>query len=125
LITFHGTIIYYIYYIQIQDGPDEEGNYYTRPGRLSDLLPSPFPNEEAARAANFGAYPPDLTYIIFARKNGRNYLFSLLTGWREPPAGVSLTDQQHFNVYFPGNVMSMAQVSIKDIIPHIFIYIYR
>jgi len=99
--------------VQIQDGPDEEGNYYTRPGRLSDLLPSPFPNEEAARAANFGAYPPDLTHIILARKNGRNYLFSLLTGWMEPPAGVSLTDQQHFNIYFPGNVMSMAQVSIR------------
>ncbi|XP_028044712.1 uncharacterized protein LOC105836784 isoform X3 [Monomorium pharaonis] len=94
---------------RIQDGPDDEGNYYMRPGKLSDLLPPPYPNEEAARAANFGAYPPDLTYIIFARKNGRNYLFSVLTGWMEPPAGVSLTDQQHFNVYFPGNVMSMAQ----------------
>jgi len=98
--------------IQIQDGPDEEGNYYTRPGKLSDLLPSPYPNEEAARAANFGSYPPDLTYIIFARRNGRNYLFSLLTGWREPPAGISLTDQQHFNVYFPGNIINMAQVTV-------------
>lgn len=66
--------------MQIQDGPDEEGNYYMRPGKLSDLLPPPFPNEEAARAANFGAYPPDLTYIIFARRNDRNYLFSLM-GW--------------------------------------------
>ncbi|XP_071579145.1 uncharacterized protein [Temnothorax nylanderi] len=95
---------------EIRDGPDEEGNYYMRPGRLSDLLPPPFPNEEAARAVNFGAYPPDLTYIIFARRNGRNYVFSLLTGWMEPPAGVSLTDQQHFNAYFPGNVISMAQM---------------
>lgn len=96
-----------------------------RPGKLSDLFPSPYPNEEAGRAANFGAYPPDLTYIIWARWNGRNYLFSFLTGWMNPPAGVSLTDQQHFNIYFDGNVTNMAQASIKDIIPHIFIYIVR
>ncbi|XP_012059458.1 PREDICTED: cytochrome c1, heme protein, mitochondrial-like [Atta cephalotes] len=96
---------------EVQDGPDEEGNYYIRPGKLSDLLPLPYPNEEAARAANFGAYPPDLTYIIYARWNGRNYLFSLLTGWTEPPAGVSLTDQQYFNTYFPGNIIGMEQLS--------------
>lgn len=73
-------------------------------------MPPPYPNEEAARAANFGTYPPDLTYIIEARKNGRNYLFSLLTGWMEPPAGVSLSDNQYFNIYFPGNMTRMAQV---------------
>ncbi|XP_011635675.1 cytochrome c1-2, heme protein, mitochondrial-like [Pogonomyrmex barbatus] len=95
---------------EVEDGPDEEGNYYTRPGKLSDLLPSPYPNEEAARAANFGAYPPDLTHIILARRNGRNYLFSMLTGWMEPPAGVSLTEQQYFNIYFPGNVINMPQM---------------
>ncbi|KAL6448253.1 hypothetical protein ACFW04_000318 [Cataglyphis niger] len=94
---------------EIEDGPNEEGDYYTRPGRLSDLLPHPYPNEEAARAANFGAYPPDLTYFIFSRWNGRNYLFSVLTGFMDPPAGVSLSDQQYFNAYFPGNVIGMGQ----------------
>ncbi|KYN31703.1 Cytochrome c1, heme protein, mitochondrial [Trachymyrmex septentrionalis] len=81
--------------------------YFMRPRRLVDLLSLPYPNEEAARAAgNFGAYPPDLTiYIIFARKNDRNYLFFLLTDWTEPPAGISLSNQQYFNIYFPGNVM--------------------
>ncbi|KYN20331.1 PREDICTED: cytochrome c1-2, heme protein, mitochondrial-like [Trachymyrmex cornetzi] len=103
---------------EIQDGPDEEGNYYMRPGRLSDLLPPPYPNEEAARAANFGAYPPDLTYIIFARKNGRNYLFSLLTGWTKPPAGISLSDQQYFNIYFPGNVISMEQMLVGGVVEY-------
>ncbi|KYN01841.1 Cytochrome c1-2, heme protein, mitochondrial, partial [Cyphomyrmex costatus] len=102
----------------IEDGPDEEGNYYMRPGRLSDLLPLPYPNEEAAKAANFGAYPPDLTYIICARRNGRNYLFSLLTGWREPPAGIFLSDQQYFNIYFPGNVMSMAQMLSTGVVEY-------
>jgi len=82
-----------------------------RPGKPVDLLPSPFPNEEAAKAQFFGLYPPDLTYIIFARRNGRNLIFSLLTGWMDPPAGVSLTDYQHFNIYFPGNVTVMPQVT--------------
>lgn len=108
--------------MQIEDGPDEEGNYYTRPGKLSDLLPLPYSNDEAAKAANFGAYPPDLTYMIFSKRNGKNYLFSLLTGWMEPPAGVSLTDRQYFNVYFPGNVMGMPQVNI---IRYILLYIQR
>ncbi|XP_026831053.1 cytochrome c1-2, heme protein, mitochondrial isoform X2 [Ooceraea biroi] len=103
---------------EIQDGPDEEGNYYTRPGRPSDLLPPPYPNEEAARAVNFGAYPPDLTYIVFAKRNGRNYVFSLLTGWTKPPAGISLTDQQHFNVYFPGNVIGMPQMLIDGAVEY-------
>ncbi|XP_020299674.1 cytochrome c1, heme protein, mitochondrial-like [Pseudomyrmex gracilis] len=94
----------------VEDGPDEQGNYYTRPGRLSDLVPPPQANEEAARALNFGAYPPDLTYIIFARRNGRNYLFSFLTGWMDPPAGVYLADHQSFNAYFPGNVVGMGQM---------------
>ncbi|XP_025262185.1 cytochrome c1, heme protein, mitochondrial isoform X2 [Camponotus floridanus] len=104
--------------MKIEDGPDEEGNYYTRPGKLSDLLPLPFPNDEAARAANFGAYPPDLTYIIFSKWNGRNYLFSFLTGWMEPPAGVSLTDQQYFNAYFPGNVIGMAQMLFEGAVEY-------
>ena len=61
-----------------------------RPGRLSDPLPRPYANEEAARYANGGAYPPDLSLITKARHNGQNYVFSLLTGYREPPAGVTV-----------------------------------
>ncbi|KOX79257.1 Cytochrome c1, heme protein, mitochondrial [Melipona quadrifasciata] len=50
---------------EVEDGPDERGDYYTRPGKLTDQIPSPYPNEEAARAANFGASPPDLTYMLY------------------------------------------------------------
>ncbi|KAL2727079.1 hypothetical protein V1478_007357 [Vespula squamosa] len=95
---------------EIDDGPDEEGNYYKRPGRLPDKIPPPFPNEEASRAANNGAYPPDLSYIINARKNGRNYVFSLLTGFMEPPAGLNLTETQQFNPYFLGTALSMTEL---------------
>lgn len=97
----------------MEDGPDEEGNYYMRPGKTTDHIPSAFPNDEAAKAANLGMLPPDLTYFIETKENGRNYLFSFLTGWMDAPAGVTLTDLQHFNAYFPGGVVGMPQVSAE------------
>lgn len=54
----------------VQDGPNDEGNMFQRPGKLSDHFPNPYPNDEAAKAANNGALPPDLSLIAFARKNG-------------------------------------------------------
>lgn len=55
---------------QITDGPDDEGNMFQRPGKLSDYFPSPYANDEAARSANNGALPPDLSYITSARHGG-------------------------------------------------------
>jgi ubiquinol-cytochrome c reductase cytochrome c1 subunit len=63
---------------------------FTRPGKLSDRLPEPYSNESAARFANGGAYPPDLSLVTKARHNGQNYVFALLTGYRDPPAGISV-----------------------------------
>eukprot|EP00210_Caulerpa_lentillifera_P006348 g6064.t1 len=76
--------------LEVEDGPNDEGEMFTRPGRLSDKFPSPYANEEAARFANGGAYPPDLSLMTKARHNGTNYVFSLLLGYREPPAGISV-----------------------------------
>ena len=76
---------------EVEDGPNDEGENYTRPGRLSDPLPRPYANEEGARYANGGAYPPDLSLITKARHDGHNYVFSLLTGYRDPPAGVNVS----------------------------------
>ena len=76
---------------EVEDGPNDEGEQYTRQGRLSDPLPRPYPNEEAARYANGGAYPPDLSLITKARHDGQNYVFSLLLGYRDPPAGVNVS----------------------------------
>jgi ubiquinol-cytochrome c reductase cytochrome c1 subunit len=56
--------------IQVSDGPNDEGNMYLRPGKLSDRFPSPYPNDEAAKAANNGAIPPDLSLITMARNGG-------------------------------------------------------
>jgi len=91
----------------VMDGPNDEGEMYERPGKLSDYMPSPYPNEEAARFANNGAYPPDLSLIMKARHAGPDYVFSLLVGYKDPPAGVPARDIQYYNPYFPGGWIGM------------------
>ncbi|CAI0456784.1 unnamed protein product [Linum tenue] len=88
----------------------DEGEMFTRPGKLSDRFPQPYPNESAARFANGGAYPPDLSLITKARHNGQNYVFALLTGYREPPAGISIREGLHYNPYFPGGAIAMPKM---------------
>ena len=96
--------------VMVMDGPNDDGEMFERPGRASDRFRSPFPNERAARAANGGAYPVDLSLITKARKDGTNYLYALLTGYREePPAGVPVMDGMHWNDYFPGNWIAMGR----------------
>ncbi|KAJ8919657.1 hypothetical protein NQ315_006184 [Exocentrus adspersus] len=102
----------------ITDGPDESGNFFQRPGKLSDYFPNPYPNEEAARAANNGAFPPDLSYIVSARHGGEDYIFSLLTGYCDAPAGIVLREGQYYNPYFPGGAISMAQALFNEVIEY-------
>lgn len=89
-----------------------------RPGKLSDHVPSPYPNEEAARAANNGAYPPDLSFITLARHGGEDYVFSLLTGYTDAPAGVTVQEGQHFNPYFLGGAIGMARPLYNETIEY-------
>lgn len=90
------------------DGPDDDGEMYERPGVPGDRVPRPFPNEQAARAANNGAYPPDLSLMVKARDNGANYLYALLTGYSDPPADFDLLEGMYYNRYFPGGQIAMA-----------------
>ena len=90
------------------DGPDDEGEMFERPGLPSDRFPAPYANENAARAINNGAYPYDLSLMVKARPDGANYLYSLLTGYKDAPADFVLGDGQHYNEYFPGYALSMA-----------------
>ena len=80
----------------------------------SDHLKSPFPNDKAARAANGGALPPDLSLIIKARENGSNYVHALLNGYEEPPAGTKVPDGQYWNKYFPGHLLAMPKPLSDD-----------
>lgn len=93
---------------QVQDGPNDDGDMFMRPGRPSDHFLSPFPNEKAARAANGGAFPPDLSLMAKAREDGPDYIYSLLTGFgKKPPADMKLEPTQHYNPFFPGGKIGM------------------
>ena len=110
---------------KIQDGPNEAGDMFERPGRPADRFPPPFPNENAAAAANGGKAPPDLSLMAKARtyergfpwfvidvfrqysENGADYLVALLEGYKEPPPGFEVPAGGHYNEYYPGHIIAM------------------
>jgi len=94
---------------EVTDGPNEDGEMFTRPGRLSDKFVSPFPNIKAAAVANGGAYPPDMSVLAKARKGGANYIYSLLLGYEEAPSGYELDDGVYYNKYMSGQKIKMAE----------------
>ncbi|KAG5520081.1 hypothetical protein PMAC_001157 [Pneumocystis sp. 'macacae'] len=102
---------------EYEDGPDESVLRLII-GKLFDYMPKPYPNEEAARAANAGAFPPDLSLIIKARHGGCDYVFSLLTGYVDPPAGVVLADGMNYNPYFPNGQIAMARLLYDGLIEY-------
>jgi len=87
--------------------PDDEGDVHPRAGQLNDIMHEPYKNEKEARATNNGALPPDLSQIVRGRDGGENYLFSLLTGYRDPPHGVIMGENMNYNPYFPGAQIAM------------------
>lgn len=91
----------------VTDGPNEEGDMYERPGEPADTFPPPFDNKQAARNANGGAYPPDLSVITQARPGGPDYIYALLTGYGEAPPDHELRPGVYWNEYFPGNEIAM------------------
>ncbi len=91
----------------VTDGPDDSGEMFERAALPSDRFVSPFANEQAARAANGGALPPDLSLIIKARHDGPNYVYSLLTGYAEAPDEFKMTEGKYYNPYFTGRQISM------------------
>ena len=92
---------------QVTDGPNDEGQMYQRPGRPSDPIPEPFPNDQAARAANNGALPPDQSLIVKARAGGPDYVYGILTGYKEPPAGFKMLEGMNYNEFFAGHQIAM------------------
>ncbi len=98
---------------QITDGPNDQGEMFQRPANPTDMFVPPYENEKAARAANNGAYPVDLSLIVNARPNGANYVYSILTGYLSVddanalPKGFKLSSGMHFNPYFPNKQIAM------------------
>ncbi|MGI9423681.1 MAG: cytochrome c1, partial [Hyphomicrobiaceae bacterium] len=123
---------------EVDDLPDDEGEVNKRPAKLADRFPPLFANDQEARSAHNGAVPPDLSIIAKARnvayvgpwylhpfamlmdmvngyqEGGADYLVALLTGYKEPPAGVELQDGMSYNAFFPGNQIGMAPPITED-----------
>ena len=91
----------------VHDGPNDKGEMYDRPAQPYDMFFSPFANEQAARVANNGAYPLDLSLVIKAREDGPNYVYSILTGYQEAPDNFKLSAGLNYNPYFPGGQIAM------------------
>jgi ubiquinol-cytochrome c reductase cytochrome c1 subunit len=102
--------------VQVPDGPNDAGEMFERAGKPSDAFKKPFPNEQAARAANNGALPPDLSLIARSRAGkgftgyeGADYIHAILTGYKDAPADFKLGDGMNYNEYFHGHQIAMPQ----------------
>ena len=94
---------------EVLDGPNSDGEMFTRPAKLSDKFVMPYENEKAAKAANGGAYTPDMSVLAKARSGGVDYIYSVLLGYEDPPAGVVLDEGVYYNKYMYGNNIKMSQ----------------
>jgi ubiquinol-cytochrome c reductase cytochrome c1 subunit len=103
---------------QVTDGPNDQGDMFQRPGRASDHFVPPFPNDQANRAAHNGALPPDLSVIVYAREGGPDYVYDLLNGFTDPPAGVKLRPNMYYDKYFPGHQIAMPPPLSDDIVTY-------
>ena len=103
---------------EVEDGPNSDGEMFTRPGRPSDKFVSPYPNVQAATAANGGAYPPDMSVLVKARKGGSDYIYSVLMGYEDPPAGFELEDGVYYNKYMDGQKIKMSNPLSEGIVTY-------
>ena len=103
---------------EIEDGPNSDGEMFTRPGRPSDHFKNPYPNDNASIAANGGAYPPDMSVLVKARPGGANYIYSILMGYEEKPTGFVLDEGVYYNKYMDGNKIKMMNPLSDDLIEY-------
>jgi len=102
----------------VMDGPNDEGEMFERPARPSDPFANPYANKKQAIYANNGAYPPDMSLLAKARKDGPNYIYGLLTGYEDPPEGKELMQGQYWNKYMPGHIIAMARPLMDEQVPY-------
>jgi ubiquinol-cytochrome c reductase cytochrome c1 subunit len=99
---------------EVTAGPNDAGEMFQRAAVPADRFRSPFPNEQAARASNNGALPPDLSLMAKARPHGEEYINAFLTGYVDPPADVTVPEGQYYNKYFPGHLVGMPPILQPD-----------
>ena len=92
---------------EVIDGPNDDGDMFTRAAKLSDKFVGPYQNDKEAMASNGGAYPPDFSVLVKARSGGADYIYSLLLGYEDPPSNVILDDGVYYNKYMYGNMIRM------------------
>ncbi len=93
----------------VLDGPNDEGEMFERDASPADRFVSPYKNDNEARANNNGAYPPDLSVITKAKKDGANYIYNLLLGYKDPPDELNLGDGMYYNIWMEGKQIAMPQ----------------
>ena len=103
---------------ELTDGPNADGEMFTRPAKPSDKFVMPYENVKAAQAANGGAYPPDMSVLVKARGGGVDYIYSLLQGYEDAPNGITLDDGVYYNKYMYGNKIKMAAPLSDDLIEY-------
>ena len=103
---------------EVTDGPNNDGEMFSRPAKLSDKFVMPFENVKAAQAANGGAYPPDMSVLAKARSGGVDYIYSVLLGYEDPPSGITLDDGVYYNKYMYGNKIKMSQPLMDDVVEY-------
>ena len=103
---------------EVKDGPNADGEMFTRPGKPSDKFVMPYDNVKAAQAANGGAYPPDMSVLVKARGGGVDYIYSLLLGYEDPPMGFVLDEGVYYNKFMYGNKIKMSSPLSEGIIEY-------
>ena len=101
---------------EVTDGPNDDGEMFIRPAKLSDKFVNPYQNDKEATASNGGAYPPDMSVLVKARSGGANYIYSVLLGYEDKPSGVTLDDGVYYNKYMYGNNIKMPKVLEDDLV---------
>ena len=94
---------------ELRDGPNSDGEMFTRSAKLSDKFIKPYQNIEEAKALNGGAYPPDMSVLVKARSGGADYIYSVLLGYDDPPSDVTIDDGVYYNTYMTGNKIMMSK----------------
>ncbi|MGZ3378241.1 MAG: cytochrome c1, partial [Phenylobacterium sp.] len=101
--------------IQVKDIDTDTGDVISRPATPADKFPAPFANVYAAAASNGGAPPPDLSVMAKAREGGPRYIYSLLSGFKTPPAGLTLPAGKYYDPYYPGDLSGSWHGSSKHV----------